>query len=90
MRLHIYLRVIAQREKQLGKHQLLLVCVVCLFVCLCVCLRLRSLEINRETYKDRGFKLPTRLLLVLSGCFLFHYHKNQPSFVMKWLLQLKD
>jgi len=44
----------------------------------------------KETYKESGFQLPTRLLLVLSGSILFHHHLNQPSFVMKWLLQLKD
>jgi len=46
----------------------------------------------RDTYKNTiyGFKLPMKLFLVLSGSMLFHFHKNQPSFVMKWLMQLKD
>jgi len=44
----------------------------------------------RESAAGEGFKLPTRLILVLSGAMLFHYHKNQPSFVMNWLMQLND
>jgi len=44
----------------------------------------------RETNAAEGFNLPNKLILVMSGAMLFHYHKNQPSFVMNWLMQLND
>jgi len=44
----------------------------------------------RETNAEDGFHLPNKLILVVSGAILFHYHKNQPSFVMNWLMQLND